>query len=50
MGDSKYGKVVVVYDGDKLIQGDSKYGKVIGRVDGGGLMSASVGAVFITLM
>ena len=34
MGDSKYGKVVAVYDGDKLIQGDSRYGKVIARVDG----------------
>ena len=34
----------------KIIMGDSKYRKVIGRVDDGGLMSASVGAVFIALM
>lgn len=49
-GDSKYGKVIARVNGDKIIQGDSKYGKVVGRVTEGGLMSASVGAVYITLM
>ena len=33
-GDSQFGKVVAILDGDKLISGDSRFGTVIGRIDG----------------